>query len=79
MKAELDTLATALRVKTGDVLTASSHLAPWRPAVGDDVLTASSHLVPWRPAVGIAPKPVGAELVALAMMQAMPGFTLEAG
>ncbi|MFC5954877.1 IS982 family transposase, partial [Streptomyces pratens] len=34
MKAELDTLATALHVKTDDLLKASPHLAPWRPAVG---------------------------------------------
>ncbi|MDQ0765406.1 hypothetical protein QF027_008041 [Streptomyces canus] len=34
MKTELDTLATALYVKTDDLLKASPHLAPWRPAVG---------------------------------------------
>jgi hypothetical protein len=56
----LDTLATALYVKT------------------DDLLKESSHLAPWRPAVGIAPQLTDAELVTLAMMQAMPGFTSEA-
>ncbi|MGW9029038.1 IS982 family transposase, partial [Streptomyces sp. NPDC055722] len=34
MKTELDSLATALYVKTDDLLKASPHLAPWRPAVG---------------------------------------------
>jgi hypothetical protein len=33
---------------------------------------------PWRPAVGIAPQLSDAELVTLAMMQAMLGFTSEA-
>lgn len=60
MKTELDTLATAIYVKT------------------DDLLKASPHLAPWRPAVGIAPQLTDAELVTLAMMQAMPGFTSEA-
>jgi hypothetical protein len=60
MKTELDSLATALYVKT------------------DDLLKASPHLAPWRPAVGIAPQLTDAELVTLAMMQAMLGFTSEA-
>ncbi|MFI6967066.1 hypothetical protein [Streptomyces sp. NPDC050255] len=34
MKAELDSRATALHVKTDDLLKDSPHLAPWRPAVG---------------------------------------------
>ncbi|MFJ9707542.1 hypothetical protein [Streptomyces sp. NPDC101234] len=34
MRNSLDTLATALRVKTDDLLKASPHLAPLRPAVG---------------------------------------------
>lgn len=34
MKTELDTLATALHARTDDLLKASRHLAPWRPAVG---------------------------------------------
>ncbi|MFI1361298.1 hypothetical protein ACH4TV_48265, partial [Streptomyces sp. NPDC020898] len=34
MKTELNTLATALYVTTDDLLKASPHLAPWRPAVG---------------------------------------------
>ncbi|MFJ8025426.1 hypothetical protein [Streptomyces sp. NPDC096311] len=34
MKTELDSLATALYVKTDGLLTASPHLAPWLPAVG---------------------------------------------
>lgn len=60
MKTELDTLATALYVKT------------------DDLLKTSPHLAPWRPAVGISPQLTDAELVTLAMMQAMLGFTSEA-
>ncbi|WEB39672.1 IS982 family transposase [Streptomyces yunnanensis] len=60
MKTELDSLATALYVKT------------------DDLLKASPHLAPWRPAVGIAPRLTDAELITLAMMQAMLGFTSEA-
>ncbi|WP_234380545.1 IS982 family transposase [Streptomyces sp. NRRL F-5122] len=60
MKTELDSLATALYVKT------------------DDLLKASPHLAPWRPTVGIAPRLTDAELVTLAMVQAMLGFTSEA-
>ncbi|MFJ9181438.1 IS982 family transposase [Streptomyces sp. NPDC102360] len=60
MKTELDSLATALYVKT------------------DDLLKASPDLAPWRPAVGIAAKLSDAELVTLAVMQAMLGFTSEA-
>ena len=61
MKAELDTLTTALHAKT------------------DDLLKASRHLAPSRPAVRIAPRLTDAELVTLAMTQAVPGFTAEAG
>jgi hypothetical protein len=60
VKTDLDSLATALYVKT------------------DDLLKDSPHLAPWRPAVGIAPQLTDAELVTLAMMQAMLGFTSEA-
>jgi hypothetical protein len=60
VKTELDSLATALYVKT------------------DDLLNDSPQLAPWRPAVGIAPQLSDAELVTLAMMQAMLGFTSEA-
>ncbi|MCX4537960.1 IS982 family transposase [Streptomyces sp. NBC_01669] len=60
MKTELDSLATALYVKT------------------DDLLKDSPQFAPWRPAVGIAPQLSDAELVTLAMMQAMLGFTSEA-
>lgn len=60
MTNNLDTLATALYVKT------------------DDLLKASPHLALWRPAIGIAPQLTDAELVTLAMMQAMLGFTSEA-
>ncbi|GGK80190.1 hypothetical protein GCM10010094_46920 [Streptomyces flaveus] len=38
----------------------------------------SPHLAPWRPTVGITPLLSDAELVTLAMMQAMLGFTSEA-
>jgi hypothetical protein len=60
VKTELESLATALYVKT------------------DDLLKSSPHLAPWRPMVGIAPQLTDAELVTLAMMQAMLGFTSEA-
>jgi hypothetical protein len=56
---DIDTLATALYVKT------------------DDLLKASPYLARWRPAAGIAPKLGDAELVTLAMMQALLGFTSE--
>jgi hypothetical protein len=39
---------------------------------------ASTHLAPWRPRVGIAPRLSDAELVTLAVMQALLGFTSEA-
>jgi hypothetical protein len=42
----------------------------------DDLLKESPHLAPWRPTVGITPKLTDAELVTLAMMQAMLGFTV---
>lgn len=60
MDADLDTLATALYVKT------------------DDLLKESPQLAPWRPEVGIGPSLSDAELVTLAVMQALPGFTSEA-
>jgi hypothetical protein len=60
VKTELDSLATALYVKT------------------DDLLKDSPQFAPWRPAVGIAPKLTDAEMVTLAMMQAILGFTCEA-
>jgi hypothetical protein len=41
----------------------------------DDLLKAAPHLAPWRPRVGIAPKLSDAELVTLAVMQALLGFT----
>ncbi|GHA96581.1 hypothetical protein [Streptomyces chryseus] len=44
----------------------------------DDLLKGSPQLAPWQPAVGTAPKLTDAELVTLAMMQAMLGFTSEA-
>jgi len=56
----LDTLATALYVKTDDLLKAHPQ---WAPA---------------RPAVGLAPRLSDAELVTLAVMQALLGFTAEA-
>lgn len=60
MKKELDSLATALHVKT------------------DDLPKDSPQFGPWRPAVGITLQLSDAELVTLAMMQAMLGFTSEA-
>jgi Transposase DDE domain len=58
--ADLDTLATALYVRT------------------DDLLKAAPHRAPARPAVGIAPRITDAELVTLAVMQALLGRTSEA-
>ena len=60
MDTDLDTLATALFVKT------------------DDLPKSSPQLAPWRPTVGITPQLSDAELVTLAMMQAILGFTAEA-
>jgi hypothetical protein len=56
----LDTLATALYVRT------------------DDLLKQSPHRAPRRPAAGIGPRISDAELVTLAVMQALLGFTSEA-
>jgi Transposase DDE domain len=58
--ADLDTLATALYVRTDDLLKAAPERAPWRPKVGID------------------PKLTDAELVTLAVMQALLGYTSEA-
>ena len=60
MTTDIDTLATALYVKT------------------DDLLKESPQLAPYRPEVGIGPKLSDAELVTLAVMQALLGFTSEA-
>jgi len=57
--ADLDTLATALYVRT------------------DDLLKGSPERVPWRPKVGIAPQITDAELITLAVMQALLGYTSE--
>lgn len=43
----------------------------------DDLLKASPHLAPWRPRVGLEPKFSDAELVTLAVMQALLGFVSE--
>jgi DDE family transposase len=58
--AELDTLATALYVRT------------------DQLLKAVPERAPGRPKVGIAPKISDAELITLAVMQAVLGYTSEA-
>src|SRR6476469_11135463 len=44
----------------------------------DDLLKARPELAPLRPRVGIAPKLSDAELITLAVMQALLGFTSEA-
>ena len=44
----------------------------------DDLLKESPRLAPWRPKVGITPKLSGAELVTMAMMQALLGYVSEA-
>lgn len=59
MDADLDTLATALYVKT------------------DDLLKAHPERLPMRPEVGIVPRISDAELVTLAVMQALLGHTSE--
>jgi len=56
----LDTLATALYVRT------------------DDLLKSTPERAPWRPKVGIVPKISDAELITLAVMQALLGYTSEA-
>jgi hypothetical protein len=43
----------------------------------DDLLQQAPHLAPWRPRVGIPPKLSDAELLTLAVMQALLGFTSE--
>jgi hypothetical protein len=43
----------------------------------DDLLKAAPDLAPWRPVVGIIPKLTDAELVTLAVIQALRGFTSE--
>ena len=60
MDTDLDTLATALYVRT------------------DDLLKAFPQRLPWRPLIGIAPKISDAELITLAVMQALLGYTSEA-
>jgi hypothetical protein len=44
----------------------------------DDLLKTTPQLAPWRPRVGITPKLTDAELVTLAVMQALLGFVSEA-
>jgi hypothetical protein len=44
----------------------------------DDLLIQAPHLAPWRPRIGIRPRLTDAELVTLAVMQALLGFTSEA-
>ena len=43
----------------------------------DDLLKSHPEILPWRPRVGIAPRISDAELVTLAVMQALLGFTSE--
>lgn len=59
MDADLDTLATALYVRT------------------DDLLKSFPERAPWRPAAGITPGLSDAELLTLAVMQALLGFVSE--
>src|SRR5512132_1079420 len=44
----------------------------------DDALQEAPELRPWRPAVGIAPKLTDAELLTLAVLQALLGYVFEA-
>jgi hypothetical protein len=57
---DIDTLATALYVRT------------------DDLLKQYPELMPWRPRIGLQPQLTDAELVTLAVMQALLGYTSEA-
>jgi len=57
---DIDTLATALYVRT------------------DDLLKQYPDLAPWRPKIGLQPQLTDAELVTLAVMQALLGYTSEA-
>ena len=57
---DIDTLATALYVRT------------------DDLLKQYPDLAPWRPKIGLQPRLTDAELVTLAVMQALLGYTSEA-
>ena len=59
MTNDIDTLATALYVRT------------------DDLLKQRPDLAPWRPRVGLQPRLSDAELVTLAVMQALLGYTSE--
>jgi hypothetical protein len=59
VKNDVDTLATALYVKT------------------DDLLKQRPDLAPWRPAIGLQPQLTDAELVTLAVMQALLGYASE--
>jgi Transposase DDE domain len=56
---DIDTLATALYVRT------------------DDLLKQYPDLAPWRPKIGLQPRLTDAELVTLAVMQALLGYTSE--
>jgi hypothetical protein len=56
---DVDTLATALYVRT------------------DDLLKQYPDLAPWRPQIGLQPRLSDAELVTLAVMQALLGYTSE--
>lgn len=60
MDADLDTLATALYVRT------------------DDLLKSAPGRAPQRPVVGFAPQISDAEVITLAVMQALAGYTREA-
>jgi hypothetical protein len=48
-------------------------------ATTDDMLREHPDLAPWRPPVGITPRLSDAELVTLTTMQAILGYTSEAG
>ena len=65
------------RVQDRFVTTDLDTLATALYVKADDLLKASPYLGRWRPAVGIAPKLSDAELVTLAVMQALLGFTSE--
>jgi Transposase DDE domain len=71
-------VATNVDLMGGPVDADLDTLATARYVTIDELLQQAPQLAPWRPAVGIAPKLSDAELVTLAVLQALLGFTSEA-
>jgi Transposase DDE domain len=71
-------VATQRRASGGPVDADLDTLATALYVTIDELLNTAPQLAPWRPAVGIAPKLTDAELVTLAVMQALLGYSSEA-